>query len=215
MPSNQGITVVGIDVGGAPKGFHAVALNGGKYLRRCSTRDIGQLVDWCREVDAVVVAVDAPCRWSKDGRARLAERKLMERGIWCFSTPTRRRAIEHPKNHYGWMLLGEELFQALAASYPICTNPEILHQGCCIETFPHAVTWHLTGGRARAKEKLAQRRSILDLAKIDRTELTNIDLVDAAICALTAHCFSVGGKLAYYGEADTGYIIVPTNLSYE
>lgn len=209
------MTVVGIDVGGTRKGFHAVALTGGEYSGKCSTKDIAQLVDWCRHVEGFLIAVDAPCRWSKDGRARPAERELMAQGIWCFSTPTRQCAIEHPKNHYGWMLRGEEIFEALAPSHPICINPTSLYTPCCIETFPHAVTWHLAGGMANAKEKRTQRKSLLTDAGIDLAELTNIDLVDAAICALTARCVASGGKIVYYGEANTGYIIVPASLDHE
>lgn len=213
--ATQGMAVVGIDVGGPRKGFHAVALTGGKYSARFSTSDVVKLVDWCRQVEGVVIAVDAPCRWSKDGRARPAERKLMERGIWCFSTPTRQRAFEHPKNHYGWMLRGEELFEALASSHPICTDLPEMGENCCIETFPHAVAWHLTDGKANAARKRVQRRSLLTEAGIDLAELTNIDLVDAAICALTAHCVASGGRYVGYGEADTGYIIVPAGLNHE
>lgn len=209
------MAVVGIDVGGARKGFHAVALTGGKYSARFSTSDVAELVKWCREVKCVVIAVDAPCRWSKDGRARPAERELMEKGIWCFSTPTHQRATEHPKNHYGWMLRGEELFEALASSHPICTDLPALDETCCIETFPHAVAWHLTGGKANAASKRVQRRSLLTKAGIDLAELTNIDLVDAAICALTAHCVASGERYVSYGVADTGYIIVPAGLNHE
>jgi predicted nuclease with RNAse H fold len=211
----QGMAVIGIDVGGQRKGFHAVALTGGKYAGKYSTSDVSQLVDWCRQVESVVIAVDAPCRWSKDGRARPAERKLMGKRISCFSTPTRQRAIEHPKNHYGWMLRGEELFEALASSHPICADIPAPGENCCIETFPHAVTWHLTGGKANASNKRTQRRSLLTEAEIDIAKLTNIDLVDAAICALTAHCVASGGKYVSYGEADTGYIIVPAGLYHE
>jgi predicted nuclease with RNAse H fold len=209
------VAVIGIDVGGQRKGFHAVALTGGKYAGKYSTSDVSQLVGWCRQVKSVAIAVDAPCRWSKDGRARPAERQLMAKGIWCFSTPTRQRAIEHPKNHYGWMLRGEELFEALAPSHPICTDLPTPSQSCCIETFPHAVTWHLTGVKANAASKRVQRRSLLAEAGIDLAELTNIDLVDAAICALTAHCVASGGAYVGYGEADTGYIIVPAGLNHE
>jgi predicted nuclease with RNAse H fold len=80
----NGITVVGVDVGGERKGFHAVALTGEQYSGCYATTDVGQLVDWCHEVQGAVIAVDAPCRWSTDGRARPAERELMRMGIWCF-----------------------------------------------------------------------------------------------------------------------------------
>jgi predicted nuclease with RNAse H fold len=209
LATENGIAVIGIDVGGQRKGFHAVALTCGEYSGRCATSDVGQLVDWCREVKGAVIAVDAPCRWSIDGRARPAERQLMEKGIWCFSTPTRQRAVAHPKNHYGWMLQGEELFKALEASYPLYSELPAPGQKCCFETFPHAVTWHLNGGNADAKHKRLQRRSLLEKAGVDLAELTNIDFVDAALCALTAHHVASGGKCIRYGHANTGHIIVP------
>ncbi len=42
----------------------------------------------------------------------LARRRGMKKGVWWFATPTRQRDIEHTKNYYGRMLLGEELFHA-------------------------------------------------------------------------------------------------------
>jgi len=202
-------TVVGIDVGGMRKGFHAVALTGGRYAVQCTTADVGELVAWCRKIDASVIAVDAPCRWSTDGRARPAERQLMKKGIWCFSTPTRQRAIEHPGNHYGWMLRGEALFQVLKSTHPLCSQPPAKGLKCCFETFPHAIAWHLTGGKAVAKKKRAQRRALLEEAGINLDELTNIDLVDAALCALTANHLADGRGCDHYGEPETGMIIVP------
>lgn len=43
------MNVVGIDVGGARKGFHAVALSDGTYLSHCTTQDVGKVSDWCCE----------------------------------------------------------------------------------------------------------------------------------------------------------------------
>ena len=225
IPPQKGIaagnTVVGVDVGGQRKGFHAVALTDGQYADRCATADVGKLVAWCRNVHATVIAVDAPSRWSTDGRARLAERQLMARGIWCFSTPTRKQAKERERqhslgkatNHYGWMLRGEELFQALERTHPLCSGLPASGHRCCFETFPHDITWHLTAGKADATRKRSQRRDLLEKAGIDLAKLTNIDLVDAALCALAAqHFVSDGGKCLSYGEQDTGLIIVPKTL---
>ena len=99
--SSEGITAIGIDVGGQRKGFHAVALTAGRYSSHCVSPQVSTVVEWCHNLNGTVIAVDAPCRWSRDGRARPAERELMAQGIWCFSTPTRRRALEHQKNYYG------------------------------------------------------------------------------------------------------------------
>jgi predicted nuclease with RNAse H fold len=208
--SNSSSIVVGIDVGGEKKGFHAVAIANGDYSSHLATKDVQELSRWCREtVQARVIAIDAPCHWSNDGHSRPAERQLMNNGIWCFSTPTREKAIRHRTNHFGWMLQGEKLFRALADGYPICREMPVAGRKCCFETFPHAITWHLRGGNADAVQKRMQRRALLEQAGIDLTELTNIDLIDAALCALTAYHAATGGKCASYGEPKTGLIIVP------
>ena len=206
------ITVIGIDVGGQRKGFHAVTLTDGEFSCRYASSDVDQVVNWCRTFGATKIALDAPCHWSADGRARPAERQLMEKGIWCFSTPTRQTAVGHQKNHYGWMLQGEKLFKALEASHPLCNGFPSKGQMCSLETFPHAITWHLNGGNADAKHKRLQRRSLLQQAGIDLAELTNIDFVDAALCALTAHYVSIGYRCVIYGDECTGHIIVPESL---
>lgn len=208
--SSDVITAVGIDVGGEHKGFHAVAITGGGYLSHKAFKNVTDVLDWCRNtVHAKIIAVDAPCGWSHDGHSRPAERQLMQKGIWCFSTPTRAKAVGHPKNYYGWMLNGEKLFQALANDFPICRTLPTAGQICSFETFPHAITWHLRGGNADASQKRAQRRDLLVQAEIDLTQLTNIDLVDAALCALTACYAAIGRKCMAFGEPATGLIIVP------
>ncbi len=183
--SNPKIMVVGIDVGGAKKGFHAVALISGAYFDRYETSDLKELSDWCR--NARVIAIDAPCSWSRDGRSRPAEHELMGNGIWCFSTPTRDMAVRHRTNHFGWMRNGEKLFGALKDSFPICRDLPSAGQKCCFETYPHAITWHLRGGNADASQKREQRRVLLEEAGINCSRLTNIDLVDAALCAHVAY----------------------------
>jgi hypothetical protein len=55
-------TVIGVDVGGPAKGFHAVALSGQRVVGQTASRNPEGISDWCREKGAVVVAVDAPSR---------------------------------------------------------------------------------------------------------------------------------------------------------
>ena len=84
------ITTVGIDVGGERKGFHAVALTGGTTTDQLVTADVEALRDWCLNThNALVIAIDAPCRWSHDGRMRACERELMRQGMNCFASPSR------------------------------------------------------------------------------------------------------------------------------
>lgn len=208
--ARQRRTVVGIDVGGARKGFHAVALTDGDYAGHLASKDVDELAHWCRvTMRARVIAIDAPCRWSKDGRARPAERQLMEQRIWCFSTPTRQTALDHPRNHFGWMLRGEALFQALEPTHPLCHKLPMADGPHCFETFPHAIAWHLTQGQAIASRKREQRTQLLREAGITTDHLTNIDLIDAALCAHVAYLAATGAACVSYGAPYTGLIIVP------
>ena len=112
------LRVVGVDVGGRRKGFHAVAMDGTGFLARRQTSCVEQLAGWCREeIGARLVAVDAPCRWSAGDGARPAERELLAQGIRCFLTPTRRAAVAHPKDYYEWMLRGADLFRRLEPTH--------------------------------------------------------------------------------------------------
>jgi predicted nuclease with RNAse H fold len=204
------ITVVGIDVGGARKGFHAVALRDGAYAGQLASHDVQELSNWCLvTMCASVIAIDAPCRWSATGRARPCERELMRQGIFCFATPSREKAEQHPSGYFDWMRRGADLYQALEASHPLLTSLPCPGQRCCFETFPHAITWHLRGGAAKAAQKRTQRRELLQKAGIDLAPLTNIDWIDAALCALTAHRVASGATCLAFGEPDTGLIVVP------
>jgi predicted nuclease with RNAse H fold len=205
---------IGIDVGGARKGFHAVALCGGAFAGQLATPEVQELTHWCRDVMlARVIAIDAPCRWSSDGRPRPCERQLLARGIRCFASPTRETALAHPRGYYDWMLRGEALYGALESggpqvAYPLVRSIPLGGRGC-FETFPHAITWHLRGGNATAAHKRGQRLELLARAGIDCTPLTSIDRIDAALCALAAQRLASGGDCVTYGEPASGLIVVP------
>jgi predicted nuclease with RNAse H fold len=112
------------------------------------------------------------------------------------------------------MLRGEALYQALEPSHPLCTAHPIPGERCCLETFPHAITWqHLRGGNAQARQKRTQRRDLLKQAGIDLAPLTSIDLVDAALCALTANLAASGTPCQLYGDATEGLIVVPATVT--
>lgn len=198
----------GIDVGCVKKGFHAVALQGTKVLGTLNSGDVDKVVDWCIRQKADVVAIDAPCRWTRVGKSQPAEQQLMANRILCYSTPQRQIAIEHRTNFYGWVLRGERLFSALEKHFPLFDGPSTPLMKTCFETFPHAVTWHLTSGAAVGKLKRTQRRKLLQDAEIDTTCLTNIDFIDAALCAHAAQYFAKQDYFAY-GEKETGFIVVP------
>jgi len=201
--------VAGVDVGGPKKGMHAVALRDGAYLDRFSSRKPAEIAAWCREMGAGFIGVDAPCRWSATGRARSAERELMAQGIWCFSSPSLAVAKAHPKNQFGWMLNGAELFQNLETAHPLLKQSSgPVSAPVCFETFPQAIACALAGEIVSAKQKRTVRRALLTQGGIDISQLTNIDLVDAALCALVAHHVALG-KYKTYGDASSGLIVVP------
>ncbi len=202
-------TVVGIDVGGRRKGFHAVALRGDLFLGKMAAADPAEIVTWCHDHKATVVAVDAPCGWSNTGSSRLAERELKVSGkqIYCFSTPTRQRAENHKKRFYDWVFNGEKLYQLLAPNYPLF-NGERWNGLACIETFPHAIVCALTSRVESAKPKGTVSRKALRERGFDLASLTNIDFVDAALCAVAANEFRKGNYHSF-GNREEGFIVVP------
>lgn len=200
--------VAGVDVGGRRKGFHAVALRDGKYLAHIASCDVDVIAGWCRDHDAQAVGIDAPCCWSRDGRPRSAERELAVKRISCFATPTLQRAKEHPKDYFGWMLNGARLYEALAPSFRLFEGSDVAEPRC-FETFPHAIACELAGGAIAKEDKLRRRRQLLEEAGIDLAPLTNVDLRDAALCALAAYAV-LRGRYRFYGEPADGLIVVPT-----
>ncbi|MEB3184208.1 MAG: DUF429 domain-containing protein [Cyanobacteriota bacterium] len=207
-------SVIGIDVGGSRKGFHAVALSAGAYAGQLATTEVQELAHWCRAlIGARLIAIDAPCRWSTDGRARPCERALNGAGIRCFASPSREAALKHPSNYFGWMLQGEALYRELESSHPLLGNLPPAGSPpsapACFETFPHAITWHLRGGQAQARRKRSERLALLQQAGIDTTRLSSIDRIDAALCALAAHLLASGHPCRAYGEPTSGWILVP------
>jgi len=206
MSSANCNVVVGIDVGGRRKGFHAVSLCGNTILETRALEDAEAIAIWCQTRGAV--GIDAPCKWSATGRARAAERELMSDGIGCFSTPTKAVAKSHPADHFGWMINGMALHTALSVEYPSFGGTPVNTTKVSFETFPHAIACSLTGSRPPARKKNRVRPGLLNQCGIDDDELKNIDFVDAALCAVTAQRL-LESRIRSYGSADEGFIVVP------
>jgi len=204
--SLRGQTVVGIDVGGERKGFHAVALRARVFETKTSTRH-AEIVDWCRNRAATAVAVDAPCGWSRGSGSRQAERELTLNGtkIHCFATPTREVAAGNP--FYDWVFNGEKLYQCLSHYYR-CFDGVRRAGSVYFETFPHGVVCARSGRVVSAKPKASTRRQLLRDCGYDDRALPNIDFVDAALCAIAAEAFREG-RTRQFGWKDEGLIVVP------
>jgi predicted nuclease with RNAse H fold len=200
--------VISIDVGGPRKGFHAVALRGAHYLTKVADIDASSVAAWSRQMGAKVIGIDAPCCWSSTGRARSAERALASEHIFSFATPTEAVAQSRPFN--AWMLNGAELYRILEPHYPLFDGGNITSGQNCFETFPQAVACALAGEIVSARRKGIVRRDLLKRAGMDISMLTNIDTVDAALCALTAH-YLLNGHVKMYGDSREGLIVVPAS----
>jgi predicted nuclease with RNAse H fold len=200
-----GYCVVGIDVGGPKKGFHAVALRDGRVLDKLASPSPGHIVDWCLVHKAEAVGIDAPCRWSMTGQARPCERELAGLGIAAFSTPSATIGGVHPFSR--WMVNGIALYDLLLSHYRLYDGDSCLSDRVCFETFPQAIACTLAGKRLSARQKRMDRRRLLEQAGIAEP-LTTIDEVDAALCALSA-VYVLAGRFASYGDAAEGYILLP------
>lgn len=198
--------VVGVDVGGPKKGFHAVALGEGQIFETCATLSAAEVVVWCRKLDASAIGIDAPCCWSRTGRARPCEHALAAEGLHAFATPS--RAVGERHRFYRWMCNGAELYRLLTPHYQLFDGQHSTSSRVCFETFPHAVACALAKRILPAKQKRTDRPRLLREAGVSLTSLTNIDQVDAALCALTAQ-YLRAGTFKSYGDAGEGYIVVP------
>lgn len=205
--SGNSLVVAGIDVGGVRKGFHCVALCDRTVLATTTSTKPETICDWCLEVDAQVVAVDAPCRWSSAGRSRFAERDIRARtGISTFSTPDRTVGKAHP--FYEWVRNGQTLYQLLEESHSLF-NGEVGPGPQCMETFPQAVACALAQRILPAKRKCTNRRDVLGKRGLETSMLRNIDFVDAALCAVAA-LYLQEKEFDCYGDDKEGFIVVPT-----
>jgi len=198
--------VVGIDVGGDRKGFHAVALQDGKFIDKKTDNKPEVIAEWCFAHKATIIAVDAPCRWSRTEKSRSAESELMNKGIWCFSTPRRESALQ--RSFYKWVFNGEKLYKCLESNKYLLFNGEQTEAQLCIETFPQAIACALAGQIVSAKHKARIRRDILQKYNYDISCLTSIDFVDAALCAVAGEDFR-NGHYKPYGNREEGFIVVP------
>lgn len=201
-------TVAGIDVGGDRKGCHLVVLRGYTVIL-VEKGQPEQVANAAIASGASAIGIDSPCKWATDGGGRAAEMELAEKLIFCFSTPTKEKALSSVSGFYRWMLNGERVFQALSNTHPLLDTPRFSQTKTSFETFPHAITCAMLGTKiASAKLKRTQRRQLLEETGINTQKLRSIDAIDAALCALTARHL-IDGRTRYYGNTATGLIVVP------
>lgn len=207
-------TFVGIDVGGAKKGFHCVALSSDRGLDARHFDSHDEVVDWLRGLVPRIVAIDAPCKWAKKGSSsREAERSLHKDGIHCFFSPDQ-DGSRRPKKanwNYDWIKQGRKIYDALSKDYPLFVGGRE-RKALTIETFPHGVASALSEVPLSGNSKVRDRRRLLrEVCEIDESRLRNIDFVDAALCAYAAECFA-RDDIQVVGNPGEGYIVLPKGV---
>ena len=198
---------MGIDVGGARKGYHVVALDAARRFagEPQQVPDAAALGPLMAALRPDVIAIDAPCGWSA-AKSRLAERALARAGIRSFCTPSRERAADVP-GFYGWMFNGEAAFGVATRELPLFVGGSSV-AGHTFEVFPNATAHRLRGPQPKSVSKVAWRRALLRDAGVDEAALGNLDLVDAAICALTG-LLALEGDFETFGQVGEGFLIAP------
>ena len=197
--------VIGIDVGAASKGFHAIALRDREIVERYHDGSALALHGWCMRHAPAAIGIDAPCRWKAGSKARPAEVELAREKISCFPTPAEDAARRVP--FHSWMLNGAAHYAAIEEDFPLFDGLP-LRGAVSFETFPQAVACALAKRVLAAKAKRFERKALLEKQGIRTAMLTSIDYVDAALCALAAH-YLVEGAVKTYGDAASGLIVVP------
>jgi len=86
-----------------------------------------------------------------------------------------------------------------------CWRP-LFRRHCAIHISRHIVT--LDGRASHASSNRHVRRTLLQEREINIQPLTNIDWIDAALCALAAHHF-LSGSVNTHGDVEEGFIVVP------
>lgn len=206
------IIAAGIDVGGPGKGFHAVLLHDGRCFEKFHSTEAAAVSAWVRQAGARAIGVDAPCHWRSGAHMRPAERDLARRRIHCFATPGRERGESHP--FYAWMRNGLSLYHSLSTAYPLFDGSSPAGARVCFETFPQAIACTLAGRILSARNKRADRRGLLEELGINAGALGSLDFIDAALCAVTARCYSLR-DYQKLGDPAEGWILLPAQRGTE
>ena len=105
------------------------------------------------------------------------------------------------------MFNGEAAFAAATRVLPLYAGqPSVA--GHAFEVFPNATAHRLRGPQPKTVSKVVWRRALLRDAGVDETALGNLDLVDAAICALTG-LLALEGDFETFGQVGEGFLIAP------
>ena len=196
---------LGVDVG-VRRGLDLVLLEDDlvplEIRRRVAPEDLPTIA---KELEPDVIAIDAPPSWGRNGGSRLTEKELRWFGIQSYGTPSDPKKAENA--FYEWMRVGFRTFDAVADRFPRYSSGSVA--GTAIEVFPHATAVVLAGCLPPADvTKRDWRVSVLRASKVEVSPLRSIDVVDAALAALTG-MFALRGRFSAPGDPREGTIVIP------
>ncbi len=196
---------MGIDVAIA-RGLDIVVLDDSlRVVSGPATLRLVDLPDLIRRTDPHVIAIDSPPAWGLRGKSRPIERQLQALGISIFPTP----AAEFARDLHRWMKTGFDVFKVASdLGYPLHTGGASFTRSA-IEVFPHASAVVLRGSLAPVGvAKSVWRRSVLEAAGVDCSEMRTTDHLDAALAALTGLRF-VRGDFSVVGTPGEAVLVLP------
>ena len=194
---------IGIDVAESRKGLDLVALGRECSLAVAESRlTVDEVVKRVVSLRPAVVCIDSPSGWSRSGKSRLAERQLARLGIQAYYTG------QDPGDHafYAWIRVGLQIFERLAGEYPLYRSGEVA--GHAAEIFPHASAAMLANSLPARDQKEPFRRRVLCDHGVAEEALPTLDLVDAALAALTG-LIALDVPHSIVGDPEEGVILVP------
>lgn len=196
---------LGVDVS-EKRGLDVVLLDESLHPRVRAGVAVEQLADLLAEWRPDGIAIDSPPAWGVAGGSRQAERALRRLGIQSYGTPSDPQMQQH--RFFGWMRVGIAAFETcLRAGFPRYRSGGV--QGTAFEVFPHATSVVLSGALPPAgTRKKDWRAAVLRARGVELAPLTTLDLIDAALAALTA-MFALRGEFSALGDPEEGTIVVP------
>lgn len=196
---------LGVDVS-EKRGLDLVLLDESLHPRVRGAMSVELLAATLAEWQPDVVAIDSPPAWGRAGGSRQAERALRALGIQSYGTPSDPQKREH--KFFGWMKTGIAAFEACArAGYARYRSGAV--KGTAMEVFPHATSVVLSGALpAAGTSKKDWRTAVLRARGIELSALTTMDLIDAALAALTG-LLALDGQFTALGDPEEGTIVVP------
>jgi predicted nuclease with RNAse H fold len=196
---------LGVDVS-EKRGLDLVLLDDALRPRVHGGATLEQLAERLAEWRPDAVAIDSPPAWGVSGGSRRAEKALRLLGIQSYGTPSDPQKREN--RFFGWMKSGIAAFAACEqAGYARFRTGQV--QGTAIEVFPHATSVVLSGALPPAGARKKEfRTAVLRAHGVELALLATIDLLDAALAALTG-LFALRGEFVALGDPDEGTIVVP------